>query len=113
MHALRRAAERDARQAMRANAVDSADTDKLLEDLYRLEDKLKEVESKNDELTKECETLRANSMALASVGSWSQPVAAPSPNSPLPQSQASTALETVVDAVYASGYPILTWAAHR
>ena len=38
MLSLRRAAEREARQATRATAVESADTDKLLEDLYSLED---------------------------------------------------------------------------
>lgn len=99
MQALRRAAERDVRLAMRANAIDSADTDKLLEDLYKLEDKLKEAESQNDELAKECETLRANSMALASTASWNQEFQASPSNPPLPQPQTHTLIETVLDVV--------------
>lgn len=99
MQALRRAAERDARQAMRTSAKDSADTDKLLEDLYSLEDKLKEAENKYDELVKECDTLRANSMALASASSWNQPTQSPQASAALPQQQTAPPLESVLDAV--------------
>lgn len=99
MQTLRRAAERDVRQSMRANAKDLADTDKLLEDLYSLEDKLKEAESKYDELAKECDTLRANSMALASAATWNQTIQAPQGSAALPQQQTPPPLESVLDAV--------------
>lgn len=99
MQLLRRAAERDARQAMRNSAKDSADTEKLLEELYSLEDKLKETEDKYDELMKECDTLRANSMALASESSWNQSPLSPQASPAHPQQQTAPPLESVLDAV--------------
>jgi hypothetical protein len=100
--AVRRAAEREARQSMRTTAVESADTDKLLEDLYRLEDKLREEEAKSQELATECETLRANAMALASSASWAQGFdPSPAAGSP-PPTQATPPASTVLDAVQAA-----------
>ncbi len=99
MQVLRRAAERDIRQSVRAHARDSADIDKLLEELYSLEGKLKEAHSKYDNLAKECDTLRANSMALASATSWNQALQAPQASAALPQHQPSPPLESVLDAL--------------
>jgi hypothetical protein len=98
MLSLRRAAERETRQATRATAAESVDTDKLLEDLYGLEDKLKQEEAKNAELVRECETLRANAMALASSASWAQefqPSPAGSPALPQAQVPPANVLEAV------------------
>lgn len=74
MRAIRQASERESRQATRATAAESADTDKLLEDLYSLEDKLKEAEAQNAVMAREFETLRANALALAGNASWTPEV---------------------------------------
>lgn len=99
--ALRHAAERQSRQAMRAAAAESTDTDKLLEDLYGLEDKLKRAEEKNGELVRECETLRANAMALASSTSWTHEIQAatagafPAPAAQVPPANVLEAVQEI------------------
>lgn len=98
---LRHAAEREARQASRATAAESADTDKLLEDLYNLEDKLKREEAKNAELSRECETLRANATALLSAATWTEAFQPPSAASP-PSAAVTVAPATVLEAVKAA-----------
>ena len=97
--AHRRAAERAARQLVRNAAAESADTDKLLEDLYRLEEELKSVEAANEELARECETLRANAMALASSTSWNEVFQAPSSTSLQGTETAALQYASVLDAV--------------
>ena len=101
--ALRQLAEREARTVAWTAAADSDDTDKLLNDLYALQDKLSEAEKRNEELSSECETLRANAMALASPGAWQQAMASQSA-APAPASSSSPAgsIESVLDAVTAS-----------
>ena len=96
--AIRQAAEREGRQSNRAAAAEASDTDVLLQDLYDLEDKLRQEEAKSAELARECETLRANAMALASSASWTQALQ-PQGMAPTP---VPTEPATVLDAVRAS-----------
>jgi hypothetical protein len=101
---FRHVAEREARASAWAAAADSEDTDKLLNDLYALQDKLEVAEKRNEELSQECETLRSNAMALASAGAWQQAMAVPpatATQAPVPTAGAAT-VDSVWDAVKAA-----------
>lgn len=68
MALLRRAAEREAREGHRTGNTKTAE--ELREDLAEMEQKLRAAEATNAELSKENETLRMNTAALAAYSSW-------------------------------------------
>ncbi|WP_200227264.1 hypothetical protein [Rubrivivax gelatinosus] len=99
---LRHTAEREARAAYWGAAADSEDIDKLLNDLYALQDKLAATEKINEELTEECETLRSNAMALASPSAWQQELPSASTSASTSALTVGAPLKCVLDALHAA-----------
>lgn len=82
---VRLAAEREAREAARSS--NSRSDEELIDDLIRMEQKLKDAEAARAELVEENRTLRENTAALTAYPAWTTETATP-----------TSAIEVVADA---------------
>jgi hypothetical protein len=90
---FRRLADREERQSARQPAADAADVDKLLHDLYDMEERLKTAQADNDALREQVKRHEENIAALTSPGMWD---AAPAVDEPAPGPEAVEEGEPVV-----------------